>query len=479
MGSGLIRKSIDMERRIDFLTRRTFGLSLCGAPLSLMLNAQEAESMPWNQPATVARVYLAGKPHWPMPTLDIDAERKQVEAGLADVQKKNLANVRLIGGELLGSDGEVKPWLDKMGDVDGVLIIPLTQPTPALGALVNMLSVPSVFFYRPYSTHAWANIAGYQAAGKRIDIVASGSYGELDPFLRAFRTARHLRRSKVLVGVAKPEARSGLADAYTKQFGTTFRYVGAKDLQAAYDAIDPKQAQAEAEGITRAALSVVEPKPGEILSGARFYLGLRNFLRAEKANAFTIDCFGSLPVNALPGYPCIAWSKLNDAGMYGVCEADLHSTMTQLLVSSYAGVPGFVSDPVFDVSVNEVIHAHCVSATKMKGPAGPASPYIIRDHLETNEGAVLQVLMPAGETITVARFADPSRLLVSTAEVIGPGDNHRGCRTQIRTRVADAGAWLHNYSSGLHRVIFYGDHVRTIEMLGRMMGFKVAHEFKS
>jgi L-fucose isomerase-like protein len=283
----------------------------------------------------------------------------------------------------------------------------------------------------------------------------------------------------VLVGVAKPEARSALADGYEKRYGTIFRYIGPKELQAAYDAADARQAQAEAEAFTRGALRVVEPKASEILSGLRFYLGLKNLLRTEKANAFTIDCFGSLPADKLPGYPCIAWSKLNDAGMYGVCEADLHSTMTQILVSSYAGVPGFVSDPVFDVSVNEVIHAHCVSATKMKGPSGPASPYIIRNHLETNEGAVLQVLMPARETITVARFADPSRMLVSTAEVIGPGDDHRGCRSQIRTRVADASRWLYNYSSGLHRVIFYGDHVRTIEMLGRMLAFRVTHEFKA
>ena len=368
------------------------------------------------------------------------------------------------------------PWLDKMGDIDGVLIIPLTQPTPALGTLVNALTVPSLFFYRPYSTHSWSAIAGYQKAGKRIDICASSSYGELDPYMRAFRTIRHLRRSKVLVGVARPEARSGVADGYAKYYGTTFKYVDGKELQAAFDSADAKQAQKEAEVFTRGALRVVEPKPSEILSGLRFYLGLKNLMRAEKANAFTIDCFGTLPANALPGYPCIAWSKLNDAGLYGVCEADLHSTMTQLLVTSYAGVPGFVSDPVFDVSTNEVIHAHCVSATRMKGPSEPASPYIIRNHLETNEGAVLQVLMPAGETITVARFAEPAHMLVSTAEVIGPGNDQRGCRSQIRTRVADASKWLYNYSAGLHRVIFYGDHVRTIEMLGRMLAYRVTRE---
>ena len=116
--------------------------------------------------------------------------------------------------------------------------------------------------------------------------------------------------------------------------------------------------------------------------------------------------------------------------------------MTQMLVSSFAGVPGFVSDPVFDTSRNEVIHAHCVSATRMKGPHAPASPYLIRNHLETNEGAVVQVLMPVGEPITVARFADPARLLITTAEVTGTEGADRGCRSQIRTRVANAERWL-------------------------------------
>jgi L-fucose isomerase-like protein len=221
---------------------------------------------------------------------------------------------------------------------------------------------------------------------------------------------------------------------------------------------------------------VVEPRPEEIVNGLRMHLALKSMMLAEKANAFTIDCFGTLMATTLPGYPCICWSKLNDAGLYGVCEADLHSTVTQMLVTSYAGVPGFVSDPVFDLSRNEVIHAHCVSATKLKGPDGPASPYIIRDHLETHEGAVLQVLMPCDETVTVARFAGPKRMLVSTAVVTGYGDSDRGCRSQIRTRVRDAEKWLENYQAGLHRVIFYGDHTRSLERMSRLLGFELVTE---
>ncbi|MEN6535056.1 MAG: hypothetical protein ABFD89_15430, partial [Bryobacteraceae bacterium] len=114
--------------------------------------------------------------------------------------------------------------------------------------------------------------------------------------------------------------------------------------------------------------------------------------------------------------------------------------------------------------------------TKMKGINGPSSPYIVRNHLETSEGAVLQVLMPSNETITCARFAGPEKFLVSTALVTGNVDSDRGCRSQIRTQVTDAQKMLEAYGNGLHRVIFYGDLVRTIERMGRLMGIEVLKE---
>jgi hypothetical protein len=84
--------------------------------------------------------------------------------------------------------------------------------------------------------------------------------------------------------------------------------------------------------------------------------------------------------------------------------------------------------------------------------------------------------MPSNETITVARFASPTEMLISTAEVTGAVDTDRGCRSQIRTRVADAEKWLRNYRAGLHRVIFYGDHTRDVQRLGRLLGFKLEPE---
>jgi L-fucose isomerase-like protein len=167
---------------------------------------------------------------------------------------------------------------------------------------------------------------------------------------------------------------------------------------------------------------------------------------------------------------------LNDSGLYGVCESDLQSTMTQLLITGYSAKPGFVSDPTFDTSRNEVIHAHCVAATRTRGVAGPASPYILRSHMEDNKGVSVQVEMPVRETITCAKFADPRTLLVSTGEVTGNIDGSRGCRTKMVTRVADARKLVEGWSAGLHRVIFYGDHIEAAQRMGRLLGFKVFQE---
>lgn len=460
-------------------TRRQFGLGLCALPFTGFAAEEAADlrAMPWNEPASVAKVYVASTVlHWPKPTLDLDREMKEVEAGMAEVARKHARNVRFTPATLVRTAEEAKAWRATLGQVDGVLIIPLSGGS--IPQVIEGLDKPALVFSRPYASHGWSGVAALRKSGHKIDVVATTSYGDLDPYMRMFKTVRHLKASKVLVAVENAPARQGLVNSYRQQFGTSFQFIGGKELKAAFESADAQAARKAAEEFTGNALRVVEPSPKEIYSGLRFYLGLQNLLREQKANAITIDCFGTLAANTLPGYPCIAWSKLNDAGLYGVCEADIPSTMTQMLVTSYAEVPGFVTDPVFDTSRNEVIHAHCVSATRMKGLHGPSSPYIIRNHLETSEGAVLQVIMPVGDTVTVARFADPRKMLMSTGEVTGAEGNDRGCRTQVRTRVSNAESWLQNYTAGLHRVLFYGDHTRTLERMGRLMGFEVVNEIE-
>ena len=167
------------------------------------------------------------------------------------------------------------------------------------------------------------------------------------------------------------------------------------------------------------------------------------------------------------GYPCLGFVRLNNMGLGGVCEADLKSTLTQLIFTYLVGRTGFVTDPMFDQSNSTIIHAHCVAATQMEGPDSKPSPYHIRTHLEDNRGVSLMVKMPIGPKVSMARLIGNDLMLFSTGDAVDSPFVERGCRSKLTMRVANMDRFLHQWSSGLHRVIFYGDHTLDVKRLGR------------
>jgi len=140
------------------------------------------------------------------------------------------------------------------------------------------------------------------------------------------------------------------------------------------------------------------------------------------------------------------------------------------------GRTGFVTDPVFDLSNDTIIHAHCVAATQMEGPDKPAAAYHIRSHLEDNKGVSLQVKMPVGQKISMARLIGADIMLFSTGDAVDSPFVERGCRSKLSVRVVNPTRFLENWSCGLHRVIFYGDHTRDISRFCRFMKIRLLRE---
>jgi len=463
-----------MPDLLTSFTRREFSLSLSGGILASRLFGAEPPA-PWSGPAVVRKVFLAASvPSWPRPDIDIAKEKARMEHILDDLERRHRGIVTFTGGELVRTPEQSAEFVKSLAAEDAVLIVDLTSGTSPMLRSMRDIPMPALLYARPYSGWSYVDVATWAQSGKKADLVVTSEPGDLDPYMHIFRTIHHLRASKVLI--VSQASRNQVAEAFSSQFGTTFGFPGYGAIKQAYDAADVKTARRAAEEFTRGALRVVEPEPQEIVDSLRMYLGILKLLEQEKANAITVDCLGGFRRGDLPAYPCVAWTKLNDAGMYGVCEADVLSTMTQLLLTSFTGKPCFVSDPVFDTSRNEVIHAHCVSATKLHGIGGATAPYAIRSHMEDNKGVSLQVMVPTQETVTVAKFLLPGTIGVSTGEVIGNVDDARGCRTKFRTRVADARKMLEGFTGGLHRVVVYGDYLRPLEQMGRLMGFKIARE---
>ncbi len=425
----------------------------------------------------VCRVYL-GHPHpgWPSSTVDLPAEMKRFEDSFAKLETE-LADIEFVDAGLVRTTAEVARAQELAATTDGILAIHLTLGTgPQMQALLEA-NKPVMVFFPPYSGHEWHTIAALQRQGKRIEALPSSDYRDLAVAVRPFRAIHRLAEARVL-HLSQHAADAKYCDSIRAKFGTEIRSLGLPELENVYRGVDEAAARADAERWLQGAEKVVEPTREEVLRSSRMYVAMQQLMAEHRAEAVTMNCLGMGLVDRGMGYPCLGFARLNNAGQCGVCEADLKSTMTQLLFQHLVGKPGFVTDPIFDLPNNAIIHAHCVAATQMLGPGTPESPYVLRSHLEDGKGVSLQVRLPLGGKVSMARLIGTDILLFSTGEAVDSPFEERACRTKLTMRVAEVDRFLENWSCGLHRVIFYGDHTRDVRRYCRFMGLRLLQEGK-
>lgn len=485
-----------MSRR-EFLGTASAGI-LAAAAVGSVTGGARGETIaapPGFTKTRVLRLFMGRHAGWPRPDLDVQGEAKRLQAEIDKVP--GLEEVEFLGNALVGDPEGVKKAIAEHKDVAGILAVQVSMGTGPLLAAMTDSGLPTVSFNTLYSGHEWCCIPDMQRAGKKIDVIASSRFEDVMDAIRPFRAIHRLRETRVLfVGGGMQVPPAYLADI-TKKLGVEIVPFDYKRLAELYDAMDATAVEAETERWIKQAEKVKEPSREEIGKSARLCLAMQKGLADEKAQAITINCLGLFGMKGLPAYPCFGFVRLNDMGLIGVCEADLPSTLTQIIYQHMEGVPGFVTDPIFDTSNDTVIHAHCVAATKMDGPKGESAPYAIRSHLEDHKGAVVQTKMRIGQGITMAKLvgkAPPAdgrtlnlhastpecngvdTMLISTGKIVDVPDVDRACRTKIAVKVRDARKMLEGWSYGLHRVIFYGDHMADTRRLARFLDIRMVEE---
>lgn len=465
------------------ITRRCFlkstaaGVATTGtwlAMLNRLAAAPPAPSTVLRSKVRVGKVYLGhAHPGWPMPAMDLEAEVRRFEAEMAKLA--DLADIEFVEGGIVSNGQQLAAVKAKFADVSGILAIHLSLGTGPLMDGLMQTGRPVMVFSMPYSGHEWHIIGAWQRQGRLIDVLPSSRYEDIAVAVRPFRAIHRLKETRVL-HVSHGEANPKYCAAIQEKFGTEIISLKLPDLEKAYQAADRAEAQADADRWLREAEKVVEPPKEDVLKASLMYVAMNNLLAEHRAQAITMNCLGMGLVDRGMGYPCLGFVRFNNELRAGVCEADLKSTMTQLLFTYLVGRTGFVTDPVFDLSNHTIIHAHCVAATQMEGPQSQPSAYHVRTHLEDNRGVSLQVRMPIGQTISMSRLIGTDDLLFSTGEAIDSPFVDRGCRSKLTTRVANIEKFLANWSCGLHRVIFYGDHSRDVARYCRFMRIRLLRE---
>ncbi len=425
----------------------------------------------------VARIYLGKRAAlWPTPGLDLEAERRSYEASF-DRMREAFADIDFTVDALVTDPNEVAGYKAQIQSADGVLLIHLSMGVSESLEAILACGRPTALFAAPYSGHEWSTFGELrkQPAGARFECFLTSDRTQLAVAVRPFRAIHHLREARIL-NVIEGSRDSERIRAWQAKFGTTIRTVDRQRVLDAYEAVDPREAETEARGWIRRAAKVVEPSRDEIERSCRLALAFENLMAEEDATVITVDCYGSM-YRKLPAFPCVGFVRLNDRGLGGICESDLTSAMTHIILQGLSGRPGFISDPTVDEATGSIILAHCLGSTRMDGPGGAAAPYRLRTIMERQEGCVPQVRMRKGQTVTQAFLVAPDRLLYFTGEIIDTPDTERGCRTQITVRVdGDIGKLWRNWSHGLHRVTCYGDLVADLERFCRYQEITLVNE---
>jgi hypothetical protein len=476
----------------DLINRREFlGASAAGAGAVILgtqlVGSSKAadQTADWLQKLPDVKIYKVyvgrtGGIYLSRPTAEIDKFNKY----LADVERK-LGDVQFIGGELIPPT-EVEKVLPNLAGADGVLIFHLSghgggAPKAAMDQIVNV-GLPTAVFSQPFSGHGWMYFPQWQKDGKKVVLLPTSNWGELDRVVGLMRVPPHLRKTRIIV-VNGPQGTAAAcsAEQVKERLGCEIIPVTIDETVKAHEAIDIKTAEAEAEKYwISKAKKIVEPTREEIINSARFYLAMKDMMIKNGAHAITSSgCMGR------PAKGCLTFSKLNDLGMVGACEGDMDSTLTMLMFGYAFGIPGVISDPVFDTSENALIHFHCTSSTKMDGPAGERLPFTIRNQSDSEQGVSLEVENRIGQDVTCAKFINLDSMLISKGRIYKITHDELGCRTQFWTKVADARKMYQNWGAGilkggtmalLHRVVFYGDYMNDMKNLGVLMGFNVVEE---
>lgn len=426
--------------------------------------------------AKVVLVYShipSGSPTWPMKDYDYDS----VAAELTRKLSSACPGIEFVVKHASNAE-QGKAIAAEAGDIDGFVVYNIGIWTGVPNVIARS-GKPVVMVDDLFAGSGETLITNATIRNEKLPVVtvASSDFSDVVSAVRLFEVIRAMKDSTILDVVDYDIA--PIANQVETVYGASLTKMDSKELASYYDRASVREATEWADMWIANAKAMREPTREEVVKSGRMYLALCKAASDKKADAVTVDCLGMFYSGRITAYPCLSHFQMNNDGGTGVCEGDVNSTCTQLMMRYMTGRPGYVSDPVIDTSRSEIIYAHCVAHNRAFGPKGKANPYIIRSHAEDGKGASVQSLLPIGEDVTTLEFDIWSkRGVVHTGRTTRNVDEPKACRTKLAART-NAQAILDNWDMGWHRVTVFGDWRKQVKQLARLYGFSIFEEDKA
>ena len=244
-----------------------------------------------------------------------------------------------------------------------------------------------------------------------------------------------------------------------------------------------------------------------VCNDLRYFHAVRKMMERYDCNAFTTPC-KELCASKIPSehrfVPCLCHSMNKDDRIPSACEEDLavllammvmmyltrqsvymgnpvlvlkgHSPIEQLGMPNLLTLPSFT----FDRDVLEIHHG--VPVRKMRGYSEPEQAYELEHFTTHGWGTHYQVDMAEepGQIVTFGRFnRRGTKMMVAVGHTIACEFRPVYCSPavfyDVEGGVREFRQALANNGYGHHQAIIYGNHVKELQELGRVMGFEVEY----
>jgi len=465
------------------LGRRGFLATMGGSALALKMGLLDFASSLYGQEAEpavkprVRAVFMRPKNQadfhmtWPGMAYDAKARQADYTKTLTDAAKELGVDLE-ISPEPVSNQAEVNNLLEqlKQSPPDGVIVTIMCMPC---WGMVNHFvaqrgDVPTIVF-SPMGTSFTGHLQATRDAPKTF-LAATQDVGWLATGLRMFKTMDAMRKTRLCI-VRGNETKDQPLDG----IGTTLHYIPESRWIDAWKEVEAtEEVRAIADYYTKEAKAIVEPKAEDILNAAKAYVIARQTMAAENCQGISVNCLPHIRNHLVPCGPCVAWSKLNDEGMVGACEADWNAAISMRLNALLNGRPGFMQDPAPNTVNNTLMGAHCSCPTKLDGFDKPGhEPFLLRTHSEPNKGVAPQVLWRVGQPVTVMKFQGPGSIILGTGRVVSNIDTppSGGCRTSVELEMDNVANCLD--CKGFHQLFIYGKLDRQFKAYCQLAGIEV------
>ena len=455
----------------------------------------------------------AGHENQDWPIYQGEFSHESLFAHYKEMLKRFEHDVEFTGLTLARTRQDLEGIGEKVQDDAGVLVFILGLFPSELQNEVTSWGKPTVMFNpteSPLSPLAWLHNFVPVKGKSHVIPVLSSDFADVGKKIGVLKAVHKMSKSKVVYqqsltpkqvessrrwfeegwgGIHLFSDLAPLSDSFIEQakarLGLEIKDIPPHRLIAAYQSADPQIAQELAQRWITGATEVVEPTRQDVVESCKLYLGIKQILKEEDAQAITEHgiCMGRGPLSApVPG---LHHAERRGFGRYLPAGPLQHHHPAS---DRLPGRPARLHRPYS--------HRHRpqpdrhVARLQRHPPGGgwsnaEADTYAFRNHQGLYRSTCLNVQMEVGQTVTIAQFVPFDRMYAFTGVIDSNVSPQRDCRTSVAIKVASAKRLLRNSLSkehpltpGGHRVLFYGDWVDEIEDLGQLLGFDVVNDME-